>query len=160
MHHLGKLTTGTIALGLLTIALTGLAPTAAADPGGEIERNCYQIYIFEGQVGPVTVDASDSCPEVQVDPDWRPTTTDSTIPPCSGIDDDREAGPVTAGVDAFCDPHATIDAGPAGNVTVEVDRSNETPIDVSHEDTAVPAHGTGIHCEYDTKTLTGYCYFD
>lgn len=159
MHHLAKLTTGTIALGLLTVALTGLAPTAAADPFGGSGPNCYQVYIFEGQVGPVTVDASDSCPEVDVDTEWRPSTTDNTIPPCAGIADEKVVGPATIWLNEICQVGVVVDAGPAGTVAADTDRTDGE--DVEYEPgSAVPAHGTGIHCDYDPKTMTGYCYFD
>jgi hypothetical protein len=62
--------TAILALGLMTMAIG--APGAAAETDAKDPGPCMQVYLFELTVGPVTVDASDSCPEVHVD---EPSTT-------------------------------------------------------------------------------------
>jgi hypothetical protein len=70
---MSRTTAKTVGLALVLagalVAATTPAATAADpdDPVEPVEPQCMDIYLGEGQVGPVHVDASDSCPEVTIE---------------------------------------------------------------------------------------------
>lgn len=180
MHMMNQRSVGFVAAALLVVAVLSVVPTASAGAGvgaaapSDAEPQCYQVYFGEVEAGPVTVDASDSCVEVHVD-----GASSSSIPPCGGIYDDTTTtvGPVTTGVDPFCSPYVEVDGSSSegdGDVTGPVDPVEDAlGVDCHYDkdlqgwcvftgssDLTVTNHGTGVHCDYDPKTLTGYCYFD